>query len=70
MQTAHAGLYITYTEPIGDEDIHQTQTSDCKPSRVSKRPSLDTEDLDNKMSTNMYGSTAKAISHYKDIENF
>ena len=28
------------------------------------------EDFDNKMSTNMYGSTAKAISHYKDIENF
>ena len=24
------------------------------------------EDYDNKMSTNMYGSTAKAISHYKD----
>ena len=27
------------------------------------------EDYDNKMSTNMYGSTAKAISHYKDKQN-
>ena len=28
------------------------------------------EDYDNKMSTNMYGSTAKAISHYKDKQKF
>ena len=24
--------YIAYTEPIGDGDIHQTQTSDCESS--------------------------------------
>ena len=29
-----------------------------------------TEDYDNKMSTNMYGSSAKAISHYKDKQKF
>ena len=62
--------YIAYTEPIGDGDIHQTRTSDCESSCQFKPPSLGTEDFDNKMSTNMYGSTAKAISHYKDIENF
>lgn len=28
------------------------------------------EDYDNKMSTNMYDSTAKAISHYKDKQKF
>ena len=28
------------------------------------------EDYDNKMSTNMYGTTTEVVSHYKDIENF
>ena len=29
-----------------------------------------TEDYDNKMSTNMYGTTTEVVSRNKDIENF
>ena len=62
--------YIAYTEPIGDGDIRQTRTSDCASSCYSKRPSFDMEDYDNKMSTNMYGTTTEVVSRNKDIENF
>ena len=35
-----------------------------------KPPSFDVEESSKNIQSNMYGSTAKAISHYKDIENF
>ena len=35
-----------------------------------KLPSFDIEESSKNIQSNMYGSTAKAISHYKDIENF
>ena len=35
-----------------------------------KPPSLDTEDYDNKMSTNMYGTATEVVSRNKDKQNF
>jgi hypothetical protein len=34
------------------------------------RQVLSSEESSKNIQSNMYGSTAKAISHYKDIENF
>ena len=61
--------YIAHTEPIGGKDIQPNGTFCCRSPCSSKPPSFEVEDFDNKMSTNMYGSTAKAISHYKDKQN-
>jgi len=40
-------------------------------SDLLKPPSfLSSEESSKNIQSNMYGSTAKAISHYKDMENF
>ena len=62
--------YIAHTEPIGSRDIQPNGTFCCHSPCSSKPPSFSIEESSKNIQSNMYGSTAKAISHYKDIENF
>ena len=61
--------YIAHTEPIGGKDIQPNGTFCCRSPCSSKPPSFDKEESSKNIQSNMYGSTAKAISHYKDKQN-
>ena len=67
---AHAGKYIAHTEPIGVGIYNLTGHLVAALLMSLNCQVLSSEESSKNIQSNMYGSTAKAISHYKDIENF
>ena len=58
------------TESISGKDIQPNGTFCCRSPCSSKPPSFDKEESSKNIQSNMYGSTEKAMRHYKEIDFF